>query len=98
MCVNKKQGPLLPPQGLGVHALQISKNEWNIHQNYPDTCSSTPGGSRELPGGVQEGPGGLLEGSLSQVGPDVPLGTLLGPFLEPSWSPSGPLLGHLEPP
>ena len=50
------------------------------------------------PEGVREGPGGLLEGSLSQVGPDVPLGTFLGPFLEPSWGLSGPLLGNLERP
>ena len=53
-----------------------------------------PGGSWELPGGVPEGPGGFLEGSLSQVGPDVPLGTLLEPFLEPSWSPLGALVGR----
>ena len=52
------------------------------------------GGSQELPGGVREGRGGFLEGSLSQVGPDVPLGTLLGPFLERSWSRLGALVGR----
>ena len=68
-----------------------------------------PGRSRELPRGAREGARGFLERSLSQLEPDVPLGTLLGPFLEPSWSlgtllwpflerswsHSGPLLSHL---
>ena len=35
-----------------------------------------PGGSWELPGGVREGARGFLERSLSQLEPDVPLGTL----------------------
>ena len=48
---------------------------------------------KSLPGGVREGPGRVPEGSLSQVGSEVPLGALLGPLLEPSWSPLGPLLG-----
>ena len=52
------------------------------------------GGSWELPGGVREGARGLLERSPSQLEPDVPFGTLLGPFLEPSWSPLGALVGR----
>ena len=35
-----------------------------------------PGRSRELPGGAREGARGFLERSLSQLEPDVPLGTL----------------------
>ena len=52
------------------------------------------GWSLELPGGVREDPRRLLERFLSQVGSDVPLGTLLGPFLKPSWSRLGALVGR----
>ena len=70
----------------------LSYNDVYVYQDWGiDEDSRGPGGSRELPGGVREGPGGFLEGSLSQVEFDIPLGTLLGPFLEPSWSPSGRL-------
>ena len=65
----------------------------NLSQNRsPDGSGTVPGVS----GGVQEGARGILERSLNQLEPDVPPGTLFGPFLEPSRSPSGPLLGHLE--
>ena len=53
-----------------------------------------PGRSRELPGGAREGARGFLERSLSQLEPDVPLETLLGPFLELSWSRLGALVGR----
>ena len=45
---------------------------------------------KSLPGGVWEGPGGFREGSLSQVGSEIPLGTSVGPLLEPSWGHLGP--------
>ena len=56
-----------------------------------------PGRSRELPGRVRKGARGVLERSLSQLEPDVPLGTLLGSFLESSWSRIGALVGHSWP-
>ena len=63
----------------------------NWSQNRSPEGSGTVLGA---PGGVWESARGFLERSLSQLEPDVPLETLLGPFLEPSWSRLGALVGR----
>ena len=69
----------------------------NWFQNrWPKLVSkSIPGG---VPGGSREGPGRVPEGTLSQVGSQSPVGTLLGALSGPSGVPLGPLLDKLGPP